>query len=181
MVAPNKHKFLFLDIDGVLNNKPALDKMLICEFHSRLGREQQFQRHEFNFVDECMDNLKLINDRVPNLEVVISSNWRFGGATPEHFIRLFSLWGISLNVVGMIEQYPEDDKHYPRSFMIGKYISEFTRRNPHDPVRYVCVDDRHDLYHNEAKRHTIFTNPQFGLTLSDAVQIINRLNFNMGD
>lgn len=160
--------YLFLDIDGVLNNNEALEKKRICDFHSAIFSDRPFTVDGFNFVEECLANLKYIIANVTALTIVISSNWRYS-TQPHHFLELFDLFDIHPYQLFMIDNTMEENTFFKRSFIISLYLKDL-----HDKVNYVAVDDRKDLFHSDFT-NVVFTDPNKGLTRENADSIIGYL------
>jgi hypothetical protein len=161
-------KILFLDIDGVLNNNAARAKRG-CDFHSNIFASKPLERERMNFIPEAIEAFRYIINNVPNLRVVISSNWRYH-VKPKHFFELFKLYDIHPYEIDMIDQ-DEEDTFFKRSFLIIKYLKF---KEPH--AHYIAVDDRQDLHHLEFQPKVLFTNPDVGLTQDHANVIVNYLN-----
>lgn len=163
-------KILFLDIDGVLNSEYSRNRLPICGFHSRIYSNQEFDKSEFNFEEHALNNLRKIVNEIDDLRIVISSNWRYG-VEPEHFQKLFRMFGFDINDIELIDQEEEND-FYKRSFLIIKYLNKY--KSDLKNIKYIAVDDRKDLFHSDFK-NILFTNPKIGLTTQDTQYILDSL------
>jgi len=126
---------LFLDIDGVLNNKISRQKYgQIADFHSAIHENRPFELHRFNFDTSCVRNLNLLITQF-KLDVIISSTWRMWGAKPDHFIQLFNLYDIRLKKIDMIDTSLEEDKPLKRSEIIKQYVID------NNIIDFIMIDD----------------------------------------
>lgn len=170
------NKLLFLDFDGVLNNRKTMAVRQVCGFHSRIYTNRPFDKSEFNFDESCLENLRRIIAGVPGLKVVISSNWRYG-VYVKHFAELFELFDVPLveTQLDMIDNMVGEDTTYKRSFIIAKYVRDYQETHK-IKVTFACLDDRADLYHSEyVNEHLVWCNPDFGLTTGKADVVIEKL------
>lgn len=162
-------KVLFLDIDGVLNTDYDRSVMPVCAFHKNIFDGIPLSIDGMNFKPSCVEAFRRIINEVPELHLVISSNWRLH-VKAKHFYELFKLYGIEPFHIDLIDQ-DEEDSFFKRSFLLCKYIKFNTAKT----VKYVAVDDRKDLFHSEFS-NVYFTDPGCGLTDNDATVIIEFLN-----
>lgn len=130
-------KLLFLDIDGVLNNHTPLESGYngICQHRARL--------------------LNIILESVPDLQIVVSSAWRYmileGAMTLKGFAHLLAIHGIKSH--GRMHGHTEADVHPDnqpphsdrdawnemglrlRAEQINRYVAQ------HKPEKWAVLDD----------------------------------------
>lgn len=163
--------YLFLDIDGVLNNTNSRSAVR-CQFHNvltHLGRP--LQKTDLD-IDEF--NMQLIIDliRKYDFNVVITSMWRYG-AKPEWFQQLFTLYGldIPLDRVSTITLTDYECDEGMRSQFIEQYVKE------NGCEVFICVDDTLEHYDRFLDR-LILTQMKTGFTIEDfkkCVDIMEKL------
>lgn len=163
---------LFLDIDGVLNNKLSRQKYgHIADFHSAIQQNRPFEQHRLNFDSSCVNNLKILIEHF-KLDVVISSTWRMWGAKPEHFIQVFNLYDLRLKNVDMIDTSLEEDFPLKRSEIIKKYIIE------NNIVDFIMIDDTLSHYNCYIDK-LILTDDNFGFdnnSFNQAYDLLKGMN-----
>lgn len=142
------NKFLFLDVDGVLNvNGKHFDKDL---------------------KKECIGNLKSICDSYPDLVIVIVSQWRLRDDMFSYLKDKFKAAGITnkIDSTGLIEL-----------FRRGKEVLEHLFGVP-QPYKYVIIDDEPDYYAFDRLRlgRLLITDKASGLTPEIAASVINELS-----
>lgn len=161
-----KERYLFLDIDGVLN---TTSYAMACQWkYGRIADE------DGAFFDPyTVENLKHIVETIP-IKIVISSSWRLDGIE-----RIQKLWQ-NRNMPGEIFDVTPtfDDSHY--TFAKGKRGAEidmWLRDNPIKqgiPYTYAIVDDEDDFLPSQAI-HVVITEDETGLTEDLAEKIIEIL------
>jgi hypothetical protein len=144
-------KVIFIDIDGVLND------------HTRLSNGY------CGIKSECVENMNLILDTVLDLNIVISSAWRYmipKSMTLTGFEYLLLVCGI--NCRGRISGHTrhDNDEEDTRGSQISDYLNEHT-----DIEKYIVVDDM-DLNLTSLGDNFLQTNGNVGLTKQDAERII---------
>lgn len=143
-------KTLFLDIDGVLNGH-ELKANNYCGIEAPLVS---------NFNDIMLD--------VPDLQIVISSAWRYmiicGDMTVRGFEHMLLTHGVMC--YGRIKGITVSDEIIPNR---RDQIYDYAKR--HGIVDFVAVDD---LQLNMPE--LVKTNPRFGLSKDDSQEIIRRFN-----
>ena len=170
-------KFLFLDIDGVLNTG-QYSKYLLKNYLN------DFDKNGSIFDPNAVDNLRYVID-CTNADVIISSTWRYDGLD-----KMQKLWK-DRNMPGKIvditphlifasfEEVDSKDIWQKRPIgSRGMEIDEWLRLNTNEMLEqytYVIVDDEDDFLLHQAS-HVVLTDPNFGLTKVIANQIINKLN-----
>lgn len=153
---------LFLDIDGVLNNHPSMERHgHIADFHSAIFTQRPLLKEGMNFDPLCVNQIQTLQIRY-NMKVVISSSWRFN-AHPKHFIEVFNQYGWNLNTVCLTDTGIQECPIFNRSQIIEKYIRENDVRN------FVMVDDTPALYDRLLDK-LVLTNPMLGFTADDLVK-----------
>lgn len=162
----DKERYLFLDIDGVLN---TTSYAMACQW--KYGRVADEDGALFD--SYAVDNLKHIVETIP-IKIVISSSWRLNGIE-----RIKKLWQ-NRNMPGEIFDVTPtfDDSH--NTLVKGKRGAEiemWLRENPIKqgiPYTYVIVDDEDDFLPSQAK-HVVLTEDETGLTEELAEKIIEIL------
>lgn len=160
-VVKHMNRYLFLDIDGVLNNHTYNQEAQSCSLRKR-------NINEFN---------KIIT-KYPTIKVVLHSAWRYmilkRAMTLNGFSYMLRTHGVSnkLNLVGIT---CSDEKVAKRENQIYRFLFANTVN------KYVILDDLflnfHDLKHNDQliQPHFIKTHPSKGLVKTDVDLIIKKL------
>lgn len=166
-VYSNKNPTIFLDIDGVLND------------HSRLN-------NGFSTINqENVSKLNYIFSRIPNLQLVISSAWRYiilnNHMSLIGFEIMLLTYGINCHnrVVGHTRKdlsdgdYSSDGESYQRGLQERvNQINDFIEY--HKLTNYIILDDLTLPFISNRDRF-IQTNPATGMTLEDADNAIKLL------
>lgn len=175
-----ERKFLFLDCDGVMATMNSYNKMRSdgnCDFDPR-----------------AVEALNIVIEKVPELEIVISSTWRWG-ETIESFQTILDVRGVvNAKVVGLTPRikliktsgnlisaprgceiqewlndfYVTDRPYHPDMTMKEEY--EWRKANPY---YYLILDDDSDMlyYH---RKNFIKTNGKTGFKeVNKAIRILN--------
>jgi len=147
-------KYIFLDIDGVLNNTASRNKTR-CKFHHVLSFGMELTKNDLDIDETCMG---LIKDLIlqHNSKVVISSTWRVG-AQKDWFICMFELYGLYLDSVDFLDI--EDDES--NDGMRGKLVYQYLRDN--NITCFVCVDDK-QVHYDILLDHLVLTSMDTGFT-----------------
>lgn len=165
----NKEKFIFLDIDGVLNPN--------VNIHMRKLKGEP----------TCADSIKLPGDKLYRLKrickntgakVVVSSSWRIGFKrdanipSPAYinFYNQASAYGIP--VIGWTPLHTDRN----RGREISHWIMIFIKNNGYKP-NYVIIDDNISDIVNVHKGHVIQTSTLLGLQdehVNIAISILNK-------
>ena len=150
-------KLLFLDIDGVLNAREALDPDVMCGTFHR----------------EKVDRLNRVL-RDTGAMIVVSSAWRYlihrGEMTLAGFDWLLRSHGV---IAGRLHGITREDKlpvYNERGQQINKYLSDHP-----EVTRYAVVDDL-DLGISDAGHPFVQTDGGMGLLDDDANQLIKLLS-----
>ena len=168
-------RYLFLDIDGVLNT---------IRYSNYLMDHDKDDTDEYGalFDPEAIENLANIIDAIPDVKILISSTWRFKGW--EWMKRLWTkrqlpseMYGFTpgLEFVRFKDLITEDysESVYPYGTK-GIEIGEWLRINkPNNPFqfKYAIIDDEDDFPSNY-KDHVVLTNPVDGITKEVAARAI---------
>ena len=174
--AVNK-KFLFLDIDGVLNTWRYNRQLLSAGVTG-------FDDNGFLFDPEAVENLRYIMEST-NACIVISSTWRFDGLQAMNKLwddrRLpGKLIGITphLTIAQIVNLETNEVYQKHPSGSRGIEIDEWLRLNTNkmiEPYTYAIIDDEDDFLLHQAEQIT-FTNPEIGITREVADRVIEILN-----
>ncbi len=143
-------KVIFLDIDGVLNNREV-----------SIRKKDEGCRV---WDEKCIDRLNRITDET-GAKIVISSTWR---RSKDFYSIIKNEMGITGEIIGKTIDYlltPNPER--------GDEIEEWLSRHPEVTV-FVILDDESDMAHLEF--HHFQTETEFGLTDGQAEAAIRRLN-----
>lgn len=148
-------KVLFLDIDGVLN------------------RCQMYENMHFGIVPECVENLNLILKSVPDLQIVISSAWRYAMLNKDMTVKGFEYMLLisGVNCQNRIYDHTVADEIIPTR---GAQIRNWLDTHAYLRIdKYLALDD---LIHDfpVQKIEHLQTEPEKGLTKEKA-EIVIRL------
>lgn len=139
-------KFVFLDIDGVLNRglvksaSPASD--IIERSDGWMNRSR----------------LTLFNDMIAHTGagIVVSSSWRRANfAATRRSIKAFGVTGM------IVSQTPDLGPQSSRGDEITQWLSQYTASIPGRTVRYIILDDVNDLRQEQQSR-LVLTDPHEG-------------------
>jgi len=152
-------KFIFLDIDGVLNSRQFIQNL------------EQTKSPLFEDCNQWIDpNLvnklnKLIEET--GAEVVMSSSWRLDH-TKEQLEKLLSVYGFN----HQIYSYTPDDWYCERGGEIKSWLKEYVINNKLDG--FVILDDLNNM--GDLISHLVQTDEEYGLQDCDVEKAINILN-----
>lgn len=147
-----ENKYLFLDIDGVLNN----------HFFYILGK--QFE--ELEEIDgRNMMVLKEIIKKFPEMKIVLSSTWRNHPVLLKELEKYFNKYEIPM----WIDKTPFAKGMRYRSDEIVKYI----RQHNINKEQIVVLDDISVIYFDEIDDRVVNTDPHDGLTYKEYVKVCN--------
>lgn len=136
-------RILFLDIDGVLNHE---------NWYHSVRNDTAGDYFNQDIDPEC---IKLLNLLPNDVEIVISSSWRF---TPET-VDVLKGSGLTLPIVGGTDHYYYYD-WICRGNEIQKWISDNLKNQDYE---YVIIDDDCDILLSQVQ-HFIHVNDGLGLT-----------------
>lgn len=169
-------RFLFLDIDGVLNTGNYGRSLIESGFDDRDSDGSLFD-------PIAVENLRYIIDTTKAM-IVFSTSWRLDGSK-----YMCDLWerrnmpgkiaGITPSVEGIYFSEVDTEERYSRHAygIRGMEIHEWLRRNTNErikPYNYAILDDENDflLFQSE---HVVLTNPDMGITREIADKVIKIL------
>lgn len=161
-------KILFLDFDGVLNSTASMHLNSIWR-PDWMRYEDTLNIYGIDPTDLCpiaLSNLRIITEAVPNMRIVVSSYWRIG-RTIQELQRLLSICLPDSSIV--IAKTPFRRFSEKR----GSEILEYLKLKPVE--NYVVLDDNGDMQGIDPSRF-VQTNPDNGLTYSDARRVIDIFN-----
>ena len=133
-------KFLFLDIDGVLNN---------TNYHESES-DLSYPLSAF-----CKDNIKSFNklmDEISDIKVVISSSWR----VDSNLQNIFDKVGLNVKIFDITPSLSDD-----RSVEIKEYLKDKTNYS------YCIIDDINYFNNDEQKDNFVLINDRIGFSDSD--------------
>ena len=167
-------KIIFLDFDGVLNTS-AWQRHCVAR---GLPAEDGFGPV---FDPEAVANLSQIITAVPDVGIVITSNWKWEGERKMR--RLWRKRKLPGKLLGVTPDYiPNfDDKDYDEILQgrlpigRGAEIRNWQEQNKATDCPYVIIDDISDFYPEQCP-HYIETDPHVGITEEDASKAIEILN-----
>lgn len=137
-------KLLFLDHDGVM--------VTAKQFGTRSTKWRKAKAKRLptdsidvrfdNFDTKCVEVLNEIIDQVPDLNIIVSSDWQ-DYATFNEMIDLYQLYGVSIPPYGYtplldeldLKQIAQGDLEHQRCFRIKKAVAFYK------PTHWVAVDD----------------------------------------
>lgn len=155
-----KTRYLFLDIDGVLNNSASMGLKNPCDFHVRIAYGQPVEREHLNFDEQCVQLIRQLFETYFT-DVVIVSMWRYD-AEKIDFRNLFKLYGLDIpeENIHFIDQTVYDDGQGIRSQLIETFIKA------NKVERFVIIDDTPEHYDRLHDR-LVLTNMNEGFTKID--------------
>ena len=151
----HKMKVLFLDIDGVLN-----------------GHKQK--QNNFCGIDtKCVNHLNTVMLSVPDLQIVLSSSWRYMIAPSTMTLRGFEYMLLVCGVCcrGQLLDSTVKDETVPER---ADQVKEWLDRHP-EVTKHLALDDM-DWEFGKRKVVSLRTDPRVGLTEIDADQIVKYFN-----
>ena len=157
-------KYIFLDIDGVLN---SMDFLHLNILNARINDTVYTNKdvHGSLFDPRCVLALDTLI-KATDADIVISSDWRFSGL--DAMRKLWSDRGLSGNIVGIT------------SFCVGIRgcdIDDYIKINDINPTTdsFIIIDDNDDFF-NDQLPYLIKTDPKFGLSFNDVLKGVSILN-----
>ena len=181
----NKHeeagelqRYLFLDIDGVLNTIRFSNYLIDHD-------EDEVDEDGALFDPEAVNNLACIIEKVPDLKIIISSTWRLKGW--EWMNRLWvkrqlpgAIYGFTpvLEAVCFVDKINRKDSTsvYPygtRALEVNEWLRLYAGQNSLS-YKYVILDDFNDFLVLQ-QEHVIITDPNLGITKEDVVKTLELL------
>ena len=162
-------KVLFLDIDGVLNSSQHFKRTVeLRNKTSKRGLDFRDSEWLTNIDQTCINHLKHLMNKVPDLHIVISSTWR-----KSHPLELFKK-----NLSEMLKVSPDRILDVTPSLgkngeVRGDEIQDWLNRHP-SVTRFAIVDDDSDMAH--LHDHLFQTKWESGLQFEHVVKIEEFLN-----
>jgi hypothetical protein len=181
----NKHeeagelqRYLFLDIDGVLNTIRFSNYLIDHD-------EDEVDEDGALFDPEAVNNLACIIEKVPDLKIIISSTWRLKGW--EWMNRLWvkrqlpgAIYSFTpvLEVVCFVDKIKRKDSTsvYPygtRALEVNEWLRLYAGQNSLT-YKYVILDDVNDFLVMQ-QEHVIITDPNFGITKENVLKALEIL------
>ena len=165
-------KYLFLDIDGVLNTGQYRDAL-------KESGKRFFDDDGALFDPDAVSNLRSIIDKT-SAKIVLTSTWRLDGieAVRDMWKRrrmpsdIMGITPHSITRFADIDTHDEWSKHAIGSR--GMEVNEWLRRNAKGSNAYAILDDEDDYLLFQAK-HIVLTDPFVGITNEIADRIIEIL------
>ena len=164
------NKFIFLDIDGVLNTR---------EFHSNMKKDAPKDEFGYAFDPVAVANLARIIEETSAV-IVISSAWKFHGVA-----RLREMWklrNLPGHILDITPNTLSDDillnanlEEMELGVCRGNEIKEWLSKHREKVSNYVIIDDFDDLL-PEQEGHAVITNTLIGISEEDADKAIMILN-----
>lgn len=167
------NKYIFLDIDGVLNSYEVCElnkeKFGISNGFGGWFREEDIPTLEnVLWGEDLVQNLKFIVDAT-NAKIVISSTWR-NHFSVEKFKEMFALYGYNhCPIIGLTENSGTRGKE------IQDYLDYLIVKDSDVNINYVILDDN-DQFLAHQKDNFVHTSMMVGLTRQDAMKAIKILN-----
>lgn len=171
-------RYLFLDIDGVLNTTRYSDYQIDYN-------EDEVDEDGALFDPEAVNNLAGIVDNIPDLKIIISSTWRVKGW--EWMNRLWkkrelpgAIYSFTpvLEAVCFVDKISQKDSSsvYPygtRALEVNEWLRLYAGQNQLS-YKYVILDDFNDFLIMQ-QEHVIITDPYFGITNEDTIKALEIL------
>lgn len=164
---------IFLDFDGVLNTE---------KYQATLREEGKPQWDDFGqlFDPKAVENLKMVLDTVPDAIIVINSSWKLEGL--DMMKALWEARHLPGKVHSCTPDYAPDltridlENHDNIAILAGKgnEVKQWLSKNAPEGCAYVIIDDVPDFLPGQ-EEHLVCTDPRCGITVEDAMQVINLL------
>lgn len=174
----NPQRYLFLDIDGVLNTWRYSD--YLTDHNEDITDEDGAI-----FDPEAVANLAYIIEKVPDVKIIIFSTWRLNGWDWMNRMwkkrklpgEIFSFTPVldSVSFLNLFSQISSESV-YPygtRGLEINEWIRLYACSD-FQSFKYVIIDDNNDFLAMQ-REHVINTNSYHGITKEDAEKVIEML------
>lgn len=165
----SKLKILFLDVDGVLNNRNNLmsrDDLVRFAFDKDIIEYYDPSASVLGFDIKCVNNLFWIIKET-SCKIVLSSSWRKIPRLVRVIKNLDAGSEYELDLIGVTPGSCDGKR--------GGEIKEYLENSGFSDYVYAIVDDDSDML-EEQMPHFFKTTNEFGLTKNIAQNIINHLN-----
>lgn len=160
----NTNKFIFLDLDGVLNSN-----LYYCEKHHNERYAEAMAQYPaelalgVSMIDPvAVDNLNKILDAT-DAKIVVSSSWRHDPYLPD----IFKAVGIKASIF--------DVTPYTKSRIRGEEVQAWLDKQT-EPYTYVILDDDSDMLESQLPYFVQTNWMERGLSSDNAEQAIKILN-----
>ena len=171
-------RYLFLDIDGVLNTARYSNYLID-------HNEDDVDEDGALFDPEAVNNLATIVSNISDLKIIISSTWRLKGW--DWMNRLWakrqlpgSIYSFTpvLELVCFVDKIKGHDTSsvYPygtRALEVNEWLRLYTNQNPLS-YKYVILDDVNDFLVMQ-QEHVIITDSTCGITKEDVIKAMKIL------
>lgn len=155
-------KFIFLDIDGVLN---------YTSWYTDDRNPGNLYGQEADIDPLCIERINRICTET-DCRIVISSDWRYDFAACCK--RLYNA-GLTGLIIGKTPEFIWRQRMDPDAPTRGSEIQEWLEQNSVDGDKYCIIDDRNDFLDSQFS-YFVFVNPMYGLTDEHVNKIIKILN-----
>lgn len=160
-------RYIFLDIDGVLNTERSYKSFVMA------GEPWRDDNGPF-FDKESVDNLRHIIEAT-GADVVITSTWKHKGLDAMH--RLWTLRNMPGILLGVTPETLSNDSYCSRGMEILKWLVQNAPEDSNE-YRYVIIDDS-QFFLPEQKPFLVKTNSAIGITQEDAERAISLLGISI--
>lgn len=151
-------RYLFLDIDGVLNN---------TKWYSSSRNPGNLNGQEDDIDPLNMSLLQVIIKNT-DCKIVISSDWRYD--FENCCKRLYNAGLLEGTIIGKTPEFIWKERLDDTAPSRGSEIQEWIDKNLKEHDTYCIVDDRTDMLDFQ-KSHFVHINPYFGLQPNDCLKI----------
>lgn len=163
-------KYIFLDIDGVLNSADyGNSEEYLIETAGMSDAEIMLIAHHTHLDRK---GIQILNDLVrrSGAEVVLSSTWR-GKYSPEEMTKMLKDRGAEFEIKEATPiLFGKISSRIPR----GKEIAQFLKLLEKQPESFVILDDHDDMLH--LKTNLVQTSMKTGITQDDVEKALKILN-----
>lgn len=172
------HRYMFLDIDGVLNTIRYSNYLIDYD-------EDDTDEDGALFDPEAVENLAEIIKNIPDVKIIISSTWRFKGWDWMNRLwekrqlpgKIYSFTpGLEFTRFVDIIHQKYSESVYPygtRGLEVGEWVRVYAPQNPMQ-YKYVILDDCND-FPSFYLEHVILTDPMLGITKEIVAKVIEKL------